>query len=206
MADKVSILVIDDDPDTLYTLGQICRFKGWTALLADGYLEAETILANHTPSLILVDYHMPVIDGVEAVIRIRKKLRQTPILILTSDEQLQLMEQFMAAGANDYALKPIRPPDLISRISAHLNFQERAQYFSDSEKNIAPHTLETIERYLRSQSEFVTIDQIVEGTQVKKKTAYRYLQYLIEKGKVESQQIYGLKGRPKICHRWKADG
>ena len=195
MADKVSILVIDDDPDTLYTLGQICRFKGWTALLADGYLEAETILANHTPSLILVDYHMPVIDGVE----------HTPILILTSDEQLQLMEQFMEAGADDYALKPVRPPDLISRISAHLNFQERAQYFLDSEKNIAPHTLETIERYLQSQSEFVTIDQIVEGTQVKKKTAYRYLQYLIEKGKVESQQIYGLKGRPKICHRWKAD-
>ena len=113
MADKVSILVIDDDPDTLYTLGQICRFKGWTALLADGYLEAETILANHTPSLILVDYHMPVIDGVEAVIRIRKKLRHTPILILTSDEQLQLMEQFMVVTLLTMLLLILIPNDLL---------------------------------------------------------------------------------------------
>lgn len=203
MADRISILVVDDDPDTLYTLGQICRFKGWRALLADGYREAEAILAKHTPSLILVDYHMPGVDGIEAVSRIRKKLRHTPILVLTSDEQLQLMERFLAAGADDYALKPVRAPDLISRISAHLNFQEKAQFYTEYDKNITRPTLEAIEHYLQDQHDFVTIDQIVEGTQIKKKTAYRYLQYLIEKGRVESRQIYGQKGRPKVCHKWK---
>lgn len=205
MADKISILVIDDDTDTLYTLGQICQFKGWIPLLAAGYREAEQILAKQTPSLILVDYHMPGIDGIQAVALLRKKLHRTPILVLTSDEQLQLMERFMQAGANDYALKPVRAPDLISRISAHLNFQEKSQFFTECDKNISRPTLDAIENYLQAQPDFVTIDQIVEGTQIKKKTAYRYLQYLIEKGKVECRQIYGQKGRPKVCHRWKEE-
>jgi response regulator of citrate/malate metabolism len=49
----------------------------------------------------------------------------------------------------------------------------------------------------------VSIDQIVAGTQLKKKTAYRYLQYLIDKNLVETKTIYGGKGRPSVQHKWR---
>jgi two-component system response regulator DctR len=203
MPHNISILAIDDDPGTLYTLGQICQYQNWKPLLARSYPEADAVLSDTVPSLILVDYHMPGVDGLSAVARIRKKLPKTPILVLTGDEKASVMERFIDAGANDYALKPIRALDLISRINVHLQFHQKSRFYTDYEKNIAPNTLNIIEDYLKAQSDFVSIDQIVDGTQLKKKTAYRYLQYLIDKNLVETRAIYGGKGRPSVQHKWR---
>ena len=150
-----------------------------------------------------LDYHMPGVDGLSAVSRIRKRLSKTPILVLTGDEKASVMERFIAAGADDYALKPIRALDLISRINAHLQFHQKSKFFTDYEKNIAPNTLKIIENFLKAQPDFVSIDQIVDGTQLKKKTAYRYLQYLIDKNRIETRTVYGGKGRPSVRHKWR---
>lgn len=203
MSHSISILTIDDDHDTLYTLGQICRYQNWTPYLASSYMEAEAILSDCSPSLILVDYHMPCVDGISAVSRLRKKLPDTPILVLTGDEQASVMEHFIATGADDYALKPVRALDLISRINAHLQYKKKSRIYTDHEKNIAPTTLKLLEDYLKAQSDFVSVDQIVTGTKIKKKTAYRYLQYLIDKNMVETQAAYGSKGRPNVLHKWR---
>ena len=93
--------------------------------------------------------------------------------MLTGDEKAAVMERFIAAGADDYALKPIRALDLISRINANFQFNKKSRFYTDYDKNIAPNTLKIIEDYLTAQSDFVSIDQIVAGTQLKKKTAYR---------------------------------
>ena len=131
MPHNISILAIDDDPDTLYTLGQICQYQNWKPLLARSYPEADAVLSDTVPSLILVDYHMPGVDGLSAVARIRKKLPKTPILVLTGDEKASVMERFIDAGANDYALKPIRALDLISRINVHLQFHQKSRFYTD---------------------------------------------------------------------------
>jgi two-component system response regulator DctR len=46
-----------------------------------------------------------------------------PILVLTVDERQELADQFLTAGATDFALKPIKAPDLISRINVHLRYR-----------------------------------------------------------------------------------
>ena len=62
-----TILAIDDNRDILYTLEQIFNFQGWRPLLANGYEEADKLIKKEKIDLILVDYHMPGVDGISAV-------------------------------------------------------------------------------------------------------------------------------------------
>lgn len=202
MGNTKTILVIDDNKDILYTLEQICRFQGWTPLLADGYKKAEPLLGKKV-DLILVDYHMPGMDGISTVREIRKKHPKTPIIVLTIDEEEKIMSKFMEAGANDYSLKPIKAVDLISRIKVHLQYHEKSQYYENHDKGISRVTLEKIESILQNIHEYTDIDVLEEKTQIKKKTLYRYLQYMVKEGMVEQEYSYGDMGRPRTLYRWK---
>lgn len=201
MTSKKTILAIDDNRDILYTIEQICCFQGWTPLLACGYAEAEQFIKQSDIDLILVDYHMPGVDGITAVRAIRKKLPRVPIIVLTIEEEDSVAQKFTEAGADDYSLKPIKAVDLIARIKVHLQYHERNQYYESYDKGISRVTLQRIENYLRECREFVDIDVMEENTQVKKKTLYRYLQYLVKEGKVEQEYSYGDMGRPRTFYK-----
>lgn len=200
---RKTILAIDDNMDILYTLEQICKFQNWNPLLAAGYEEAEKYLKKESIDLILVDYHMPGVDGITAVRSIRKKLPKVPIIVLTIEEEDSIVNKFMEAGADDYSLKPIKAIDLISRIKVHLQYHERNQYYESYDKGISRVTLTKIENYLKECHEFKDIDAIEQHTQVKKKALYRYLQYLVKEGKVEQEYSYGDMGRPRTFYKLK---
>ena len=75
-----TILAIDDNRDILYTLEQIFNFQGWRPLLANGYEEADKLIKKEKIDLILVDYHMPGVDGISAVRRSAKSCRRYRLL------------------------------------------------------------------------------------------------------------------------------
>ena len=54
------------------------------------------------------------------------------------------MERFLEAGADDYAVKPIKPVDLVSRINTHLRYHEKEQFYSEADKGINQSTLESL--------------------------------------------------------------
>ena len=105
------ILSIDDNMDILYTLEQICKFQGWTPLLADGYEAAREILKTQNPDLILVDYHMPGLDGVSTVRELRKELPQIPIIVLTIEESDEVFNAKMQKGLDDARNGRVTPLD-----------------------------------------------------------------------------------------------
>ncbi|MCB6609223.1 response regulator [[Clostridium] symbiosum] len=202
MESMKTILAIDDNRDILYTLEQIFNFQGWRPLLAAGYEEAEKYIKKEKIDLILVDYHMPGVDGISAVKEIRKKLPKVPIIVLTIEEEEHIVSRFMNAGANDYSLKPVKAVDLISRIKVHLQYHEKSQYYESYDKGISKMTLQKIENQMKGITEFLDIDMLEDITQIKKKTLYRYLQYLVKEGRVEQQYSYGDMGRPRTLYRW----
>jgi two-component system, CitB family, response regulator DctR len=201
--DTKKVVIIDDEADIQYTIKEICLYGGWNAIIAKSGMQGFELCKTHSPNLVIVDYHMPDWDGLTTVKKIRQLDSTISILVLTVDERQEIAEKFLAAGANDFAIKPIKSPDLISRIKINLKIneiqqnylKEKQQTFID--KGISPATLSIICDYMKEQKEGLTIDEITCGVKLAYQTVHRYIQYLIEDGKIDTLPIYGQLGRPK---------
>lgn len=223
MQHKTTVLAIDDSQDILFALSAICELENWTTLTTTEGAEAAAIVRERRPDIVLVDYHMPRMDGIEVVRSIRQVDAAVPILVLTIEGQRRVADDFIAVGADDFALKPIKPVDLISRIRVHLRTSRApgsqtaagaaaAQAFAPAPafarqeeyiKGINPGTLAVVLRFLEGQTEFLTIDEISKGCGLAYQTAYRYLTHLIGDATVEIYASYGRQGRPKQKYRLK---
>ena len=119
------ILIIDDDADIRFTVREICKLRNWRTLQAACYEEAVPIIERERPDLILMDYHMPGLDGLRAIQDIRRTNRNIPIIVLTIEEREVVVNRFFEAGADDYSVKPIKALDLVARINTHLRYREQ---------------------------------------------------------------------------------
>jgi len=197
------IVVIDDEPDILYTINEICLHGGLQAITTTNGMRGYELCKELKPNLAIVDYHMPGWDGLTTVKKIRQLDAAISILVLTVDETQEVAERFMSAGATDFAIKPIKSPDLISRIKVNLRINEVQQKYIEEKQNvfankgISPATLSIICQFLGRQKEGLTIEEITCEMNLAYQTVHRYVQHLIEEKKLEVIPIYGQLGRPK---------
>lgn len=206
------ILIIDDDASIRYMLQEICTYAGWQALTCSNGREGVALFKHAGADVVLVDYHMPEMDGLAAVQEIRQLDKQVPILVLTVDERQEIADRFLDEGATDFALKPVKAPDLISRIQLHRRLieltqlqQERASQQQDEvyvTKGINKITLSHITQYLSSRQQPCLIDEICKEVNLAYPTVYRYLVYLMKIGKVRTLVSYQKVGRPKNRYQW----
>lgn len=201
------ILAVDDEKDILFTLEAVAEVAELDITTTSHGLKALEYIKDDNYDLLLVDYHMPDINGLKLVKEIRKINKSIPILVLTVDESLDLAEKFLKAGADDFANKPIRTADLISRINLHLNYTDSSQKTEkkindlDIPKGMSHRTLSIIYKYLTEIESAETIEEISEGTKLAYQTVHRYLNYITEENLVEVKLNYGKVGRP--IHRYK---
>lgn len=212
MHDALKILSIDDDAEIRYALQAVFDYQGWTALMAPDVETGLRLFDAQQPDLVLIDYHLPRINGIEGVRMLRTRSATVPIIVFTIDEDQTVADRFLEAGASDFALKPIKAPDIISRINLHIRLlesQRRATAPSEElsalrpAKGIGQPTLDLIEGALRGCAEPVSVDAIAGQTGLAYQTAYRYLQHLVATGRVEVSQTYGKIGRPKQSYHLK---
>lgn len=201
MFNNMKILAIDDSKEILFAIAAICEYEGWEAITACNAIEGLRLLKDVGSDLVLMDYHMPNIDGIEAVKLFRNVNKTVPIIVLTVEERPEIADRFMAAGADDFALKPIKTLDLIWRIKTHLRISQENNTVSETEeiteKGISQETLDIILEYLNKTIEYRTIKKIAQNTGLAYQTVHRYMQYLIDKKKVRVKLYYGKKGRPQ---------
>ncbi len=199
-----NILSIDDNKDILIALGEICKLKGWKPYLANNVGEGLAIFKDENIDMVIIDYHMPIESGLVGVKKIRSISTEVPILVLTVDEDQTLADSFIEAGASDFALKPIKVPDLISRINVHLKYvqlNKPNKVHRKLVKGINNTTLEVIENYMKEINDELTINEVSKGTGYAYQTVHRYLNYLIEIDVVEISHSSGKKGRPTLLYR-----
>ncbi|MCQ1531372.1 response regulator transcription factor [Lutispora saccharofermentans] len=218
MKQPITILSIDDDKDILYALQAIFDFQGWRSVTACDVESGLKAFWQYNPDIILIDYHLPRINGIEGVRMLRQFSPHVPIIVFTIDENQEVADRFLEVGASDFALKPIKAPDLISRIHLHirlmkqqannLNQADMTQTQADNKtaeervvKGISPATLELMKQSMAEASKFLTAEDIADATGLAYQTTYRYLQYMEAENLVEVHVTYGKVGRPKNSYR-----
>ena len=126
-----TILVVEDEPAIQELIAYNLKQAGHLPLRADNAEQALNLVANALPDLVLIDWMLPGLSGIEFARRLRadKRTRTIPIIMLTarSDEQDKL--QGLETGADDYITKPFSPRELNARIKAVL--RRRAPQMTD---------------------------------------------------------------------------
>ncbi len=115
------VLVVDDSPDSLGMINAALNQAGYTVLVALNGRQALDIAAQIQPNVVLMDAVMPVMDGFECCLQMRKSLPLTPIIFMTGLTDVEHTVKAFEHGGNDYITKPIKPAELLARITAHIN-------------------------------------------------------------------------------------
>ncbi|OEU55700.1 MAG: hybrid sensor histidine kinase/response regulator [Desulfuromonadales bacterium C00003096] len=110
------ILVVDDEALILDLAVMLLSTRGYEVITAKSGDECLATVEREKPSLVLLDYMMPGMDGMTTLREMRQRFPDTYVIMLTGKGNEQIAVEVMKAGAADYVLKPFRNQDLIERI------------------------------------------------------------------------------------------
>ncbi|WP_173918388.1 response regulator [Halobacillus sp. Marseille-Q1614] len=203
----MKLLIVDDEPSMRELMQSLCEKDGLYADTASDGREGLYLFNKNHYDIIIVDYHMPILDGLEFVKQVRFENQQVPILVLTEDDREDVAAQFRQEGATDFSLKPIKPLDLISRIHLHIqivNMRKRLAVEDDvyTAKGISKETLDSVASCLMDNETPKSVDEISSSVGLAYPTVYRYLMHLLEEGKVKQVIRHQKIGRPKKLYEW----
>ena len=119
--ENVHILVVDDNRINQKITQKILEKRQFKCSLADDGEQAISLVKKNTYDLILMDIHMPKVDGVEATKEIRKFNAEVPIVALTAVELDEMRATIMNSGMNDIILKPYDISQFLTTILRNLN-------------------------------------------------------------------------------------
>ena len=114
------VLVADDEPLTRMLVKLLLEKEGFEVLEATNGRQAVEIGTRERPDLVVIDLHMPEMDGYDAIARLRRDftLATLPIMVLTAEDGPGVEHRVLELGADDYLIKPFDPPVLLSRVNA----------------------------------------------------------------------------------------
>lgn len=117
--DKEEILIVDDDPDTLFTMNELIQSLGYKTYLAKSGIECLKMLDHIKPDLILLDIMMPGMDGFHTLKNIRsiKRMNDVPVYAVTAKAMAGDKEIILKNGFNDYIPKPVNSAIISTKIS-----------------------------------------------------------------------------------------
>jgi DNA-binding NtrC family response regulator len=122
------ILIVDDEPFNLDLLEQELSDLGYAVVRAETGAAALTQIDKIAPDLVLLDYLMPGMNGIEVLQTIRKTQNDLPIVMITAYGTIDLAVEAIKAGADDFITKPFDPEHLALVVRKNL---ERAKLRSD---------------------------------------------------------------------------
>ena len=119
------ILIVEDEIGILQFLQQGLEEEGYTIVTATDGEKALELLTNESFDLVLLDWMLPKLTGLEVCKAYRLQNKTTPVIFLTAKDTVQETIEGLQAGANDYIKKPFSFDELLERVKVHFrNSQE----------------------------------------------------------------------------------
>lgn len=128
-----NVLIVEDEPSLVELLSYNLEKAGFQIHIARDGEEALLAVEERKPDLILLDWMLPYVSGIEICRRIRRnpETRNVPIIILTARGEENDRIRGLEAGADDYVVKPFSPSELVARVRAVLR-RTRPAFDKDS--------------------------------------------------------------------------
>lgn len=119
---KYKVLIVDDIPENIQTLGEMIKDFDLDVKIAEGGQDAIDIIDSYTPDIILLDLMMPHVNGWDVIDYVRKKYSKNEMVIIVVSllSNKDNIDECYELGANDYIIKPVIKARLISSIESHL--------------------------------------------------------------------------------------
>lgn len=129
------ILIVDDDNEIRKITGIYLENEGYEVLKAENGEQALKIISENDIDLVLLDIMMPVMNGIEACMKIREDNIMPIIFLSAKSEDLDKI-QGLASGADDYITKPFNAMELLARVKSQLRRYTRYSAPQNAAKNI----------------------------------------------------------------------
>ena len=163
--DNLTILIVDDDPEHLKLLtGHLISHNPVYQLLiaTNGKTGYEIAIKKH-PDLILMDWEMPQLNGVEAIrmIKADEKARAIPVIMITGTEyDTDKLKGAMEAGAIDFIRKPFNPVELMARVMTQISHIEINRKLMTQQELIKKQEIELLENEIAGQTKQLALNAV----------------------------------------------
>lgn len=224
----MNVIIVEDDPIIAQLNEQyLSQLEGvsMAAVLSNGR-DALEYLKSHPVELAILDVYMPIMSGLELLRAIRGAGIQTAVIMITAATEMQVVEEALRLGIEDYIIKPFPFNRLQEAVRKYMSkaqlvkCREKAdqavvdQLLNNSfatekatqelRKGLNVKTLGSIEALIRENPETPhTCESISAESGLSKVTVRHYLNYLIETGILRSSIDYETGGRPRVLYRLK---
>ncbi len=144
------ILVVEDEVEMAQAVKTELEYEDYKVTLAHDGFTGLSMARKSNFDLILLDWMLPGITGVEICRRLRKTTNQLPIIFITAQNEISDRVSGLDAGADDYLVKPFSVDELLARVRAHLRRAEHSQknilQFADLKLDLLAHEVYRGER------------------------------------------------------------
>ncbi len=174
------ILVVEDDPKLAHFIKSDLTLDGYCVTVADNSLDGLTAARTVQPDLLILDWMLPGMSGVDLCRRLRATGMLSPIIMLTAKDEVSDRVVGLDAGADDYLTKPFSMEELLARVRAHLrranpeepnilefdaltlNRLTREVYLADRRVSLTVKEFDLLELLLSHPKQVFTREQILE--------------------------------------------
>jgi DNA-binding response OmpR family regulator len=145
------ILIVDDEPFNLDLLEQELEDQGYTIERASDGAEALEKVPAFLPDVILLDYMMPKMNGLEVLKQLRKdeQHKRIPVILLTAKATQEDKIRGLDAGADDYVIKPFDSFELLARVRSMLRIKEMHDTLDEWNRTLADKVKQQVEELER---------------------------------------------------------